>query len=246
MIYDRIYIDLEKHVDLTEFDELRPEICRGIATASHLCINGIQKIPEGTIHPHAQGIKVNPLYEVVSMWNALPEDDPMKIAGKDLTYNQLTDYLKNAFGAYCFYRLFPVIEANNVVGDVSKHFPGLLKWIQSFVSNGILKSLYGSNLISVDAGGIPWEHYDPKEEGETPDEKGRPFVPEFIHIKTDTDRPFYILNPETGEQTFMNTRVAYWNERDWHGGLPIQRPTYTLRINGRFSDEFKEKIGISA
>jgi hypothetical protein len=69
-------------------------------------------------------------------------------------------------------------------------------------------------------------------------------MPEFIHVKTDTDRPFYILNPETGERTFMNTRVAYWNESDWHGGIPIQRPTYTLRINGRFSKEFKERIGM--
>jgi len=239
MIHDRIFFDLEQFIDLTEFDRLHLEISKGIATARHLALDGIHEIPEGTIHPHAQGIPVTPLYEVVSMWKSLSDDDPRKIAGKDLTHNQLTDYLKNAFGAYDFYRLFPIIEEHNIIGEVSEHFPGLLKWIQSFISNGILDSLYSSNLISVDAGGIPWEHLDPRQPGETPG-----YLPEFIHIKTDCDRPFYILDPSTGQKTFMNTRVAYWNESDWHGGIPIQRPTYTLRINGRFSKKFKQQIGM--
>jgi hypothetical protein len=192
------------------------------------------------MHPHAQGYKVKPLFDVTPEWNKLPDDDPYKIAGKDLTYNQRTDFLKNAYGAYDFYRLFPLLHApTGLPGKVAEHFPGLLNWVLSFKTNGIIKKFYSSNLISVDSGGIPWEHYDPADDTEAPD-----FIPEFIHIKTDTDRPFYILDPETQERTFMNTRVAYWNERDWHGGLPIHRPTYTLRINGSFTDEFKEKIGI--
>lgn len=239
MLHNHLFLDLEKHVDLTEFDSLHPEICRGIATAKPFSIDGIQQVPEGTIHPDAQGIKVNPLYDVVKMWKSLPQDDPLKIAGEGLEYNQLTDYLKNAFGAYDFYRLYPVIEEVNVLGEVSTHFPGLVKWIQSFVTSGIFESLWASNLISVDAGGIPWEHLDPNYEDEDPD-----FIREFIHIKTDTDRPFYIIDPKTNEKIFMNTRVAYWNESDWHGGFPIQRPTYTLRINGTFTNEFRKKIGI--
>ena len=239
MIYGQSFIDLEKYIDLTEFDSLRLEICRGIATARDLAFDGLQYVPEGTMHPHAQGYEVNPLFEVTPKWDALPEDDPVKIAGKDLTYNQRTDFLKNAYGAYDYYRLFQIFTEDGMNVEVAKHFPGLTKWIQSFVTSGILKNLHSSNLISVDAGGIPWEHYDPAEGYETPG-----FLPEFIHIKTDCDRPFYILNPDTGERTFMNTRVAYWNERDWHGGLPVWRPTYTLRINGYFTEEFKEKTGM--
>jgi hypothetical protein len=167
------------------------------------------------------------------------EDDPFKIAGKDLTYNQLTDYLKNAYGAYDFYRVFPILEDKGTPGEVAKHFPNLTKWVLGFKDAGIIKSFHSSNLLSVDAGGIPWEHFDPSDGTETPG-----FLPEFLHIKTDCDRPFYMLNIETNERTFMNTRVAWWNERDWHGGLPIYRPTYTLRINGYFTDEFKRKVGI--
>jgi len=239
MIHGQRFIDLEKYIDLTEFDSLRLEICRGIATARDFAYDGLQEVPEGTMHPHAQGYQVNPLFDVARKWNSLPDTDPLKIAGKDLTYNQRTDFLKNAYGAYDYYRLFQLVTSDGVNHPVADHFPGLLKWVQSFVTAGIITNLHSSNLISVDAGGIPWEHFDPSDGTET-----EGFLPEFIHIKTDIDRPFYILDPETGERIFMNTRVAYWNERDWHGGLPVWRPTYTLRVNGYFTDDFKRKVGM--
>ena len=233
----QLFIDLEKHIDLTEWDNLKPEICRGIATAKNLAWDGIH-FTYGVIRPWAQGIHINPLWHVVKSWKELPEDDAFKIAGKDLNHNQLTDYLKYSFGAYDFYRVYPVIEEINVLGECSKHFPGLVKWIQSLVDSGIFETLWQVNIITVDAGGIPWEHSD----SNTPDEPDDR-IREFIHINTDCDRPFYIIDPDTGERVFMNTRVAWWDEAVWHGGLPIQRPTYTLRINGTFTDEFRKKIG---
>jgi hypothetical protein len=237
MINNQLFIDLEKHIDLTEWDNLKPEICRGIATAKNLAWDGIH-FTYGEIRPWAQGIQVMPLWHMVKNWKELPEDDAFKIAGKDLNHNQLTDYLKYSVGAYDFYRVYPVIDEDNILGECSKHFPGLVKWTQSLVDTGIFESLYQVNIITVDAGGIPWEHSDP-----APPESSLYKMSEFIHVKTDCDRPFYIIDPDTGDRVFMNTRAAWWNETVWHGGLPIQRPTYTLRINGTFTDEFRTRIG---
>ena len=236
MTNNQLFIDLEKHIDLTEWDNLKPEICRGIATAKDLAWDGIH-FTYGEICPGAQGITVTPLWHMVKSWKDLPEDDAFKIAGKDLNHNQLTDYLKYSVGAYDFYRIYPVIGEYNVLGECSKHFPGLIKWIHSLVDSGVFQSLYQVNIITVDSGGIPWEHRDP------PSESPSSTLSEFVHIKTDCDRPFYIVDPATGDRVFMNTRAAWWNETVWHGGLPIQRPTYTLRINGTFTDEFRTRIG---
>ena len=236
MTNNQLFIDLEKHIDLTEWDNLKPEICRGIATAKDLAWDGIH-FTYGEICPGAQGITVTPLWHMVKSWKDLPEDDAFKIAGKDLNHNQLTDYLKYSVGAYDFYRIYPVIGEYNVLGECSTHFPGLIKWIHSLVDSGVFQSLYQVNIITVDSGGIPWEHRDP------PSESPLSTMSEFVHIKTDCDRPFYIVDPATGDRVFMNTRAAWWNETVWHGGLPIQRPTYTLRINGTFTDEFRTRIG---
>ena len=236
MTNNQLFIDLEKHIDLTEWDNLKPEICRGIATAKDLAWDGIH-FTYGEICPGAQGITVTPLWHMVKSWKDLPEDDAFKIAGKDLNHNQLTDYLKYSVGAYDFYRIYPVIGEYNVLGECSTHFPGLIKWIHSLVDSGVFQSLYQVNIITVDSGGIPWEHRDP------PSESPSSTLSEFVHIKTDCDRPFYIVDPATGDRVFMNTRAAWCNETVWHGGLPIKRPTYTLRINGTFTDEFRTRIG---
>lgn len=241
MINNHLYIDLATHVDLTEFDSLHSEICRGIATAKSFSIDGNQIINPGSINPCSQRYKIKPLYEIYSLWDNLPDTDPLKIAGKDLNYNQLTSYLKFALGGYDLYSMYKILDVdfqNNGVGEIKEHFPNLVNWILNFETSGIFKSLHSATLMTLEAGGVPWEHFDP----ETDEENEEEWRPEFIHIKTDLDRPFYVLDPLTNIRTYITTRVAWWDEREWHGGDPINRPTYTLRINGRFSDDFKRKI----
>ncbi len=235
MIGDRLFINLESHIDLTKFDSLHSEICKGIATAKHLAFDGLHTINPGSLNPN----NVSPVYEKYSIWKNLPDTDPLKIAGNNLTYNQLTTYLKFAFGGYDLYSYYKILDVDfqeNGLGEIEYHFPNLINWILGFKNNGIFSSLHSATLMTLEAGGIPWEHNDP----ETVNEEG--LIAEFIHFKTDLDRPFYMIDPSTKEKVYINTRVAWWDENDWHGGEPINRPTYTLRINGRFSDEFRRKI----
>lgn len=242
MIGDRLFINLEDFIDLTEFDSLHLEICRGMATGQHLAFHGLQTINPGTINPNGQGYSVKPVYEAYSIWNSLPDTDPLKVAGKNLTFNQLTSYLKFAFGSYDLYSIYKILDVDfqqNGIGEIENHFPNLIKWILGFETAGIFSFIHSANLLSLEAGGIPWEHYDPEVTNETGGKS------EFIHIKTDLDRPFYMIDPKTLERVYMNTRVAWWDENDWHGGEPIQRPSYTLRINGSFSRNFKKTIGLS-
>jgi len=253
MIKGRMFIDLKEYIDLKEFDALHPEICKGMATANHLAIYGLQVYHPGTVHPEAQGIDIKPLSTVYNYWNSLPEDNPLKLAGKDLTYNQLTTFLKFSLHAYDHYIVYKVLDENykyEGVGELGTHFPKLIEWIYSLLTTGIFKSLYSATIMALDAGGIPWEHHDPEDpvtaifDPKIPEEQRSNQITEFIHIKTDCDRPFYIINPVTKEKTYIETRVAWWDERDWHGGEPINRPTYTVRINGRFTDKFKKQLGI--
>ncbi len=234
------YIDLTPYINLQSFDSLHPEICKGIVTANPFIIDGNHKINRGSINPAGQGYKVTPLYDSYELWESLPENDPLKVNGQNLTYNQLTTYLKYAFGGYDLYAHYEILDGGSEsknIQDVQKHFPNLIKWIYDLKEQNIFGLIHSATIFVLEAGGIPWEHYDP-EYSET-DEN---FIPEFIHIKTDLDRPFYLLNTDTNTRTYINTRVAWWDERDWHGGEPINRSTYTVRINGRFTEDFKRKI----
>ena len=248
MIKGQLYVDLSKYIDLKKFDSLIPGICRGIATSSHLAVSGLQIYHPGTVHTRAQNIDTNPLSEVYAQYCELPDDHPLKIAGKDLTYNQRTTFLKYALGAYDHYAVYKIIDKTYPVNEIGSHFPELVDWIQSLKDCGIFKSFWSASVMALDAGGIPWEHHDPENPAtgiyDPTADLSKQLITEFIHIKTDLDRPFYMIDPETKNRVYHDTRVAWWDERDWHGGEPINRPTYTVRVNGRFTDKFKKLAGI--
>jgi hypothetical protein len=67
---------------------------------------------------------------------------------------------------------------------------------------------------------------------------------EFIHIRPNTTKAFYLWDPTTKNKTYLNTRAAWWNDQDWHGGERIMEQSYGLRIDGKFTDEFRKKLGI--
>jgi hypothetical protein len=42
----------------------------------------------------------------------------------------------------------------------------------------------------------------------------------------------------------LNTRAAWWNDVDWHGGERIMEQSYGLRIDGKFTQDFRKQLGI--
>lgn len=234
-INDQPYFDLKDYIDLQSYDNLHSEICRGFVKANHLIINGSQVINEGSINPS----NFKPLYEAYKELQALPDSEPLKQAAKDLDYNQLTTYLKYAFGGYDLYSRYVLFEecTDEIIGgEVAEHFPNVMQWIKD-LKGPVFQSIYGATFFLLEAGGVPFEHHDPAS-----NEESLKYVPEFIHIKTDLDRPFYLKDSATDKKIYIDTRVSWWNERDWHGGDPILKPTYTFRIDGKFTEEFKTKI----
>lgn len=233
------YVDLQDYVDLQSYDALHPEICRGIALNRHLTINGSHTIKPGSIRPG----NFKPLYETYKELQDLPDTNPLKQLSRDLDHNQLTTYLKYGFGGYDLYSILPLFENCNEtieVGEVAKFFPSVIKWIENLKSTGIFSTIVEAKFFLLEAGGIPLEHCDPVD-----DLEHLKWFSEFIHIKTDLDRPFYLINTTTQEKTYINARASWWNERDWHGGEPVLKPTYNLRIDGRFTEEFRNKIGVA-
>ena len=229
------YIDLQNYIDLPSYDHLIPEICRGFATAQHLIINGSQTCKDGSINPG----KFKPLYEAYNELQSLPDNHPIKQASLGLDYNQLTTYLKYALGGYDLYSryvLFEECQEEIVVGEIANHFPNVINWIKK-LKGSVFKNIQGATFFLLEAGGVPLEHRDP-----ATTEEDLKYIPEFVHIKTDLDRPFYLIDPESREKTYITTRASWWNERDWHGGEPILKPTFTFRVDGDFTEEFKNKV----
>lgn len=68
---------------------------------------------------------------------------------------------------------------------------------------------------------------------------------EFIWLNPTGKKRFWILDPDTREKTYIEAPAAFFNSLDWHGGDAIPTYEYSLRIDGKFTDSFREQLGIS-
>jgi hypothetical protein len=219
------YIDVSKHIDVRSFDKLQSKIFKGIALAKHLAQVGNLELALSNLDLNEYNFK--PLIEAYREFNELPNTHTIKLNGMSLSNNQLATYLKYAFGGYDLY----VTYHKNLF---EQYFPELLEWINQI---RIFQSISDAYIMTLDAGGIAFEHHHPPV-----DDNDISKPSEFVHIRPNLDRPFYVRNSKNNEKYYINTRVAYWHDQDRHGGDVVCKPSYSIRIDGIFTESFRKDI----
>jgi hypothetical protein len=258
-INGRPYYDLEKFLDMDKFDQLQSEITRGFADSKEFAKEGTWMKPGFTFTDMSYKINWKPIYQALEEYEKLADDDPIKIAGWDLycnikdynSRNKFTRYLKMALGAYDPYTYYFLWEegswndrtsARNLTKEAA-FFPGTVKWVESLIDNEIFEHIGRVIFFHCEAGGIPFEHRDL--DANNGMDQIFPHRNEFIHIRPNTKKAFYIWDPASKNKVYLNTRAAWWNDQDWHGGETIMEQSYSLRIDGKFTEKFREILGIS-
>lgn len=252
------YFDMEPYLDMDTFDKLQPEIYRGFAEAREFAKEGTWMAPGFTFEDMSYQHNWKPIYKAMQDFLALPDDDPIKMGGIDLykdfknykTRNKFTRYIKMAMGAYDPYIYYFLWEEGNwddrpgerQLTEESKHFPGVVEWVLKLKENKIFDHIGRVIFFHCEADGIPFEHRDL--DARNGMNVVKPHRNEFIHIRPNTKKAMYVWDPEKKNKVYLNTRAAWWNDVDWHGGERIMEQSYSLRIDGKFSDEFRKKLGI--
>lgn len=252
---------MEPYVDMNKFTELQPEILRGFAEARMYAKEGTWMEPGFNFKDMSYIVNWKTIHAGLQEYLALPDDNPIKQGGWDMyknikdyhTRNLFTRYLKMAVGAYDPYIYYFLWEEGNWddrVGqrkqtDEAKYFPDTVKWIESML--GPIFSHIGRVIVfHCEHDGIPFEHRDlGGHNGVWDAQQYSPHRNEFIHIRPNTMKPFYIWDPETRNKVYLNSRASWWNDQDWHGGDRVMEQSYSLRIDGKFSDEFRKTLGIN-
>lgn len=253
------YLDLEPFLDMQGFEKLQPEIYRGFAQARHHAKEGTWMAPGFTFENMSYTINWKPIYKAMEEFQELPDDNPIKIEGMKLMpkdfknfqeRNVFTRYLKMAMGAYdpyIYYFLWEEGDWNDRPGerqltDEAKYFPGVVDWVLKLKEDKIFEHIGRVIFFHCEADGIPFEHRDLDADNGV--DVVVPHQNEFIHIRPNTKKPFYVWDPETKNKTYINTRAAWWNDTDWHGGDRIMEQSYALRVDGKFTDSFRKTLGV--
>lgn len=240
------YVDLSNLIDHNSFLKLHPEICRGFAIASDQAAIGNLDVPDGFMNLKVYNDAFIPLHKAYEEYLNLPTDHPIKTYGQNLDDPELAIYLKFALKSFDLYSYhFPIDftagwrKSNPLHGiqPCSGYFPKVIEWVNGLVDQNVFSHIGRAAFFLQEAGGISFEHKDPSVDPEFPE-----VLSEFIHIRPNLNRPFYVRDNTTLEKHYINTCIGYWNDQDFHGGDPVMEPSYAFRVDGIFTDEFRKKI----
>lgn len=69
---------------------------------------------------------------------------------------------------------------------------------------------------------------------------------EFIWFRTNMNKPFYMFNQETGEKQLVESYSAWFDTvNQFHGTDAGEGLTFSVRVDGIFTDEFRKRIPIT-
>ena len=246
------YFDLDNIIDVETWKGLHPTICKGLVLSKHK--------KEGNLYTCA-GIEASPhygyrkfTYQAIAEYNALPTNHPIKVVGEELggigNRDQFVQYLKLALGAYdCYQFIFLKTEEGGwetrfdekAWTPDAEFFPELKLWLDNLVTTGIFKHLGRIIFFKQEHDTMPGIHRDLYQGTATDYPMHRH---EFIHLTPDANKGMFLWNATTDTRTMIECRASFWNDLDWHSASPSPEQTYSLRIDGIFTDEFRQQLGI--
>ena len=116
--------------------------------------------------------------------------------------------------------------------ESAAEFPELM----SFVASLPLTS-FGRCFIIFDNGGVAEpphrDHGDPT------------LKQEFIWVRTNLRKRFYIYEKSSGQKHHVESYSAWFDTRHFHGVDPVDGLSLSIRVDGVFSDEFRKAIELS-
>ena len=66
---------------------------------------------------------------------------------------------------------------------------------------------------------------------------------EFIWFRTNLDKPFYMLDPITDNKRYVHSHAAWFDTvNQYHGADGNGRLSISIRVDGIFSDDFRQRI----
>jgi len=235
------YINADAYIDLQGIISLEREICYGIVQSN---------IQAGLYGP---GIKDNEKYGNYLELRVKCENEFLSNKERELfnslSRNQRSLYFKLYNGMYSASSVVYIRDYKNPkLNEASylnkgkesetkfteneKYFPTLIEWIYKLPFKEIGRIVFFLH-----------EH-DCKILTHRDGTKIIPHKNEFLWINPCGVKDFFIYDEIADVEHPVTAKAAFFNDLDMHGGHPNSKMTWSLRVDGTFTDEFRTQLGI--
>lgn len=236
-------IELDQHIDVAGFNAHYESISKALAVS-------VWQLGSWGPGVHNKDISVDQHeLEMQAFRHGVAGTERLQEAAKDMTFDQRRRYLKLRYGVFNagqsvylrapnigYYENIDVAAANSPTANI-QNFEFMYPWFRALPFKEVGRILFflnehkcpvveHSDLVSVGAGEVKHGY-------------------EFVWLRPQLySKPFYVLNEKTGERHYVKGQSAWFNSFDVHGAEAVDTMTWTLRVDGKFTDAFKEKLGV--
>jgi hypothetical protein len=236
------FVNAAPFIDISTLKSLELEICLGIAKSKiHLGVYG-----PGVDNEEKYKSLVGMLLEY-SRSDDLEKQKLFKIL-KLMSIDECAIFFKLYEGMYSASTVVYIrdfIEAKTLTSyqrkadaeatyltENGKYFPKLLEWIKQLPFDEVGRVLFFIH-----------EH-DCQLLLHRDGPRYKPHKNEFLWLNPCEKKQLYVYDEDTKEKHYINTPAAFFNDLDMHGGNSCATMTWSLRIDGKFNQKFKEQLGI--
>lgn len=239
LVNKRPIFPMDNAVDTSCFAELDMEICLGLAKAKETFLTNGSDYTRGDATPDLYDHRFK---DVTIAASELRADE--RAVFETLTYAEKQRYLKYAKGAYhpwsvCYTFLTSDSwnDKMNSAGKVLKQearelFPKTIDWCYRLPQ---FREIGRIAIFGVD----PRQHVTCHRDLEP---SKWPTNNELLMVCPRGDKKFFVYDPLLKEKIFPETRCYIFSDLNFHGVEPSPRFTYSLRIDGKYTDEFAREI----
>jgi hypothetical protein len=236
------YVDCSTVVDISALERMNMEICSGIALSN----------PKAGVY--GPGVKDSKQFNNFLMLKGKLSGDPQEI---EYRWNQMTHDQQNTF-AKLYLNLYnpssvvylrePKKGLDPIMAYLKKgsdehfewtshasHFPSLVPWLEAL--RGSVFESFGRVLFFI-------HEHDCKLLIHRDGMSYAPHKNEFIWLNPGNTKRFFIYDEKTDQRHYVDTPAAFFNDLDMHGGDPTNYASWSLRIDGKFHEDFRKKLGI--
>lgn len=260
-IFGRPYLDLERYVDLTALAELDDEICDGLPHVRAGVTGGSLKWMEvaapwvlddpyedlGWVIERMSRSEREKLISLADDPSVYDREHIMDLTFGDETAHPLSEkqalWLKYKYGVYFPWKVVVHLVANNRWEDnhsgegkewspeAREHFPKTVRFIQSLPFTEIGRCL----IFGLEANDHATVHRD-SDPGETLS------IAQSITLCPRGDKRFFLVDQSGDEVTYVDSRVYWFNDMDWHGVESDPYFRYSIRVDGKFDTDFLKRV----
>jgi hypothetical protein len=257
-IFGKPYLDLEPLLELADLPELHEEICVGLTRVpvdytggSHRTLGIVPASRPDAAYADYGEVLRSLSAEELACFRALGEREGTPAADPGLAYGEERElplsrqqmlWLKFRYGVYFPWKVYFELIPNRYWRDKDetqgKEFTRLARAVFpktiAFVKRLPFSAIGRCNVMGLEANDHGTVHRDGEREHAEPDE--------FVTLCPAGNKTLFLWD-EPAQRAYPVRSRAYWfNDNDYHGVEAAPYFRYSLRVDGRFTPEFRERV----